>query len=67
MMPRPLSTKVIRKPAAEFEQIFIKHGWEKVGRMFGKRCSNRWFILLGAERLRAARDAYLAVNPAHRS
>jgi len=66
-MPRPLSTKVIRKPAPEFEQIFIEHGWEKVGRMFGKRCSNRWFIMLGAERLREARDAYLAENPTHRS
>ena len=66
-MPRPLSTKVIRKPAPEFEQIFIEQGWEKVGRMFGKRCSNRWFILLGAERLRAARDAYVAANPSHRS
>lgn len=57
--PRPYSTKVFRPPAPEFERIFIQHGWSKVNRMFGKRCSTRWYAMLGAERLKAARARYL--------
>lgn len=57
--PRPYSTKTFRQPAPEFERIFIQHGWAKANRMFGKRCANRWYIMLGAERLKAARERYL--------
>jgi hypothetical protein len=57
--PRPYSTKTIKPPAPEFEQIFIQHGWTKINRMFGKRCAQRWFIMLGAGRLKAARDAFV--------
>lgn len=56
--PKPYSTKKLRPPAPEFEQMFVMHGWSKVSRMYGKRCSQRWFIALGPERLRKARDAY---------
>ena len=54
--PRPYSTKTFRPPAPEFEAIFIQHGWAKVNEMYGKRCAHRWYIMLGAARLKAARD-----------
>lgn len=57
--PRPYSTKKLRPIAPEFEEIFIMHGWSKVNRMYGKRCAHRWYIALGAERLKAARARYL--------
>ncbi len=57
--PRPYSTKLFRKPAPEFEEMFVMHGWAKVNECFGKRCANRWYIALGAERLKAARARYL--------
>lgn len=57
--PRPYSTKLFRPPAEEFEQIFVQHGWAKVNRMFGKRCSVRWYAMLGAERLKAARARFV--------
>lgn len=57
--PRPYSTKTFRPPAPEFESIFVEHGWAKVSRMYGKRCSQRWYIMLGAERLKAARARYV--------
>lgn len=56
---KPYSTKAFRVPAPEFEEFFIQHGWAKVNRMFGKRCANRWYIMLGAERLKAARVRFL--------
>lgn len=56
---RPYSTKIFRKPAPEFEEMFIMHGWSKVNELYGKRCANRWYIMLGAERLKAARARYL--------
>jgi|LULJ01.1.fsa_nt_gb hypothetical protein len=52
MMPCPTVAK-------EFEQFFIKEGWSKVNNVYGKRCANRWYIMLGAERLKAARARYL--------
>lgn len=61
-MLRPYSTKALRPPVQEFEPIFVQHGWAKVNRMFGKRCAQRWFIMLGARRLRDARDAYVSEN-----
>lgn len=57
--PRPYSTKTFRPPAPEFEDIFVQHGWSKVNRMFGKRCAHRWYIMLGGERLKAARVRFL--------
>lgn len=57
--PRPYSTKLFRPPAPEFEDIFIRHGWAKCNRMFGKRCSVRWYAMLGAERLKAARAQFV--------
>lgn len=57
--PRPYSTKTLRPPAPEFEPTFVQHGWSKVNRMFGKRCAHRWYIMLGAERLKAARARFL--------
>lgn len=57
--PRPYSTKTFRPPAPEFEGIFVQHGWGKVNRMYGKRCANRWFIMLGAERLKAMRARFV--------
>lgn len=57
--PRPYSTKTLRPPAPEFEPTFVQHGWSKVNRMFGKRCAHRWYIMLGGERLKAARVRFL--------
>lgn len=57
--PRPYSTKLLRPPAPEFETIFIEHGWAKVSRMYGKRCAVRWYAMLGAERLKAARARFV--------
>lgn len=45
--------------AAEFEAFFITGGWSKVNRAYGKRCAWRWYIMLGAERLKAARERHL--------
>lgn len=56
---RPYSTKVFRPPAEEFEPLFVQHGWSKVNELFGKRCSVRWYAMLGAERLKAARARYV--------
>jgi len=57
--PKPYSSKRPIPPAPEFEAMFIHHGWSKVNRMYGKRCAHRWYIALGAERLKAARARYL--------
>lgn len=63
--PRPYSTKVVtrmmpsREVAHEFEQFFVTEGWTKVNSVYGKRCANRWFIMLGPARLKAARARYL--------
>jgi hypothetical protein len=62
---KPYSTKAWAKMipapdvAHEFEQFFITGGWAKVNRMYGKRCANRWYIMLGAERLKAARARFV--------
>lgn len=61
---KPYSTKkwAVMRPAPdvaqEFEQMFIQHGWSKVARMYGKRCSQRWYAMLGAERLKTARAQF---------
>lgn len=57
--PRPYSTKVFRPPSPEFEAMFVTHGWSKVNELYGKRCANRWYIMLGAARLKAARVRFL--------
>lgn len=59
MMTRPYSTKILRTPAEEFEPIFVEHGWSKVNELFGKRCANRWYAMLGAARLKAARERFV--------
>lgn len=63
--PKPFSTKAwaAMRPdpdvAAEFEAFFIAGGWSKVNRAYGKRCAWRWYIMLGPERLKAARERHL--------
>ena len=57
--PKPYSTKKMRPPAPEFEAMFVQHGWSKVNRMYGKRCAHRWYLALGAERLKAERDRHV--------
>lgn len=53
------SSKVAQPVPVEFRQIFVQHGWDRVNHLFGKRASVRYFTVLGADRLRAERDAYL--------
>lgn len=53
------STKVAQPVPVEFRQIFVQHGWDRVNHLFGKRASSRYFTVLGGDRLRAERDAYL--------
>lgn len=55
---KPYSTKLLHAPAPEFEAMFIEHGWAKVNELYGKRCAQRWYIMLGAERLKAARAQF---------
>jgi hypothetical protein len=54
-----LSTKRARPVPPEFEAEFVQHGHDHCKRLFGKRAAQRYFTALGAERLRAARDAHL--------
>lgn len=54
------STKTVHQVPAEFEPIFIEHGWHRAEYLFGKRAAKRWFTTLGPDRLRAARAAYRA-------
>ena len=58
------STKVAQPVPAEFRQLFVQHGWERVNHLFGKRASSRYFTVLGAEQLRSERDAYLSARKA---
>lgn|GEM_PF-1784452 len=53
------STRRIKRIPPEFEDNFIEGGWPRVNTMYGKRCANRWFVALGAERLKEARKQYL--------
>lgn len=53
------SSKVAQPVPVEFRQIFVQHGWDRVNHLFGKRASVRYFTVLGADSLRAERDAYL--------
>jgi hypothetical protein len=55
---KPYSTRTMLPPAPEFERFFIEEGWSKVNRLYGKRCANRWYIMLGAGRLKAARERF---------
>lgn len=55
---KPFSTKRLHQPAPEFEAMFVEHGWSKVNELYGKRCAQRWYIMLGAERLKAARAEF---------
>lgn len=56
------STKVAQPVPVEFRELFVQHGWERVNHLFGKRASSRYFTVLGADRLRAERDAYLSLR-----
>jgi hypothetical protein len=53
------SSKIAQPVPFEFRQLFVQHGWERVNHLFGKRASVRYFTVLGADSLRAERDAYL--------
>jgi hypothetical protein len=57
-MFKAYSTKRPRPIPAEFELKFVEGGWAKVNCMYGKRCSQRWFLAAGPQRLREARLAY---------
>jgi len=61
---KALSTKVAQPVPVEFRQVFVEQGWERVNHLFGKRASVRYFTVLGADRLRAERDAYLGQRKA---
>jgi hypothetical protein len=52
------SSKAPQPVPVEFRQLFVQHGWSRVNHLFGKRASVRYFTALGADRLRAERDAY---------
>lgn len=54
-----LSTKAPQHVPAEFEQVFVQHGWLRANYLFGKRPTTRYFTYLGPDRLRAARAAHL--------
>lgn len=54
------STKLAQPVPVEFQQIFVQHGWDRVNHLFGKRASVRFFTVLGADRLRDERHAYLS-------
>lgn len=56
---KPFSTRRLRTPPPEFEKIFIEFGWPKVNHMYGKRAAYRFYLALGAERLKAARKKYI--------
>lgn len=58
-MRKLYSTKAPRPAPPEFERYFVEHGWTLTNQAFGKRATVRWFGMLGAARLRAARDAWL--------
>jgi hypothetical protein len=63
-MRKLYSTKAPRPAPPEFERYFVEHGWARTNQAFGKRATVRWFTMLGAARLRAARDAFVAVTQA---
>jgi len=61
---RMLSTKAPQQVPVEFESVFIEHGWNRANYLFGKRATTRYYMLLGPERLRAARDEYVRAQQA---
>jgi hypothetical protein len=54
-----LPTKALQQVPVEFERVFIEHGWNRANYLFGKRATTRYYLHLGPERLRAARDEYV--------
>lgn len=62
-MPRSslksLPTSAPQPIPAEFEQLFIQHGWRRAEHVFGTRPAQRYATYLGIDRLRAARERYL--------
>jgi hypothetical protein len=61
-MRKAQSTKIAEPIPAEFEQVFIHHGWDRANRIFGKRATTRYYTALGPDRLRAERGAYLQAS-----
>jgi hypothetical protein len=61
-MRKSQSTKLAEPIPVEFERVFVEHGWERANRIFGKRATTRYFTALGADRLRADRNAYRAIG-----
>ena len=56
---KALSSKVAQPVPVEFRDLFVRHGWDRVNHLFGKRASVRYFTVLGGDRLRSERRAYL--------
>jgi len=61
-MRKALSTKIAEPIPSEFEQVFVALGWERANRIFGKRATQRYFIALGADRLRLNRAQYVKAS-----
>ena len=59
-MLKPYSTKAPKPVPAEYERLFVEHGHNRCKCAFGKRAAQRYFVVSGRARLRAARDAWLA-------
>lgn len=52
------STRTMLSPPPEFVGFFVEHGWSKVNRMYGKRAAQRYYHMLGPDRLKAARKRH---------
>ncbi len=56
-MMKPYSTKRWKAVPPEFEQFFIREGWNRSNHAFGKRETLRYVRELGSERLALCRKA----------
>ena len=59
-MLKPYSTKAPKPVPVEYERLFVEHGHNRCKCAFGKRAAQRYFVVSGPARLRAARLAFLA-------
>lgn len=56
---RVLPTKALSEVPAEYERVFVEHGWRRAEYLFGVRAAQRYNRVLGAERLHADRQRFL--------
>lgn len=58
--PRGLPTNIPVPVDPEFVDKFVKHGWQRVERMWGKRRVATWAAVVGKADMIRQRRAYLA-------